>query len=204
MDAIKQGLRAYYEAEAAQGSRTALPDRRQALVAEFIALLHHEHRRSVVDFGSGPGLDGERFVAGGLAYLGVDLSVGNARLARKKGLTVVPADLSALPFVRHSLDAGWSMSTLMHLPEEQVSEAVHAMRAALAPGAPMCIGLWGGEFGDVMSEHGLEDHQRFFSLRTFERNAALISVAGRIEWSTTMTFDQGDWSYQLFRLRTFP
>ena len=202
MDDPKPDLRAYYEAEVETRVRPLLSSRRAALADEFARFLSGEGRSSIVDFGSGPGRDGERFASAGLSYLGVDLAFGNAVLAKELGVTVLQADLLAPPFRRHSFEGGWSMSTLMHFREQDVRQAVVELAGLLRPGSPMLIGMWGGEGGDVVSEMGVPGHRRYFGLRSQEQNAALLaSRSNEIEWSAVWEFGESEWEYHLFRLR---
>lgn len=204
MDDVGRDLLAYYEEEARLGIRTDPSERRIALLEDFVALAVGEGRRSVVEFGAGPGLDGVRFGAAGLAYAGINLAHGNAVLAAARGTCVVQADLTAPPFPPRSFDAAWSMSTLMHVPATDTARALAAMTAVLRPGAPFLVGLWGadhGHHGDLVSERGVAGQRRLFSVRPFAANAALIGEAASIEWSTRWDFGPDEWSYHVFRLR---
>jgi len=178
-----------------------LSERRVAVVDEFLSLMQAERRRSVVEFGAGPGLDGARFVDAGHRYVGVDLAHGNALLAAERNVTVVQADIAALPFAPGAFDAGWSMSTLMHVPEADVSATVSELVRLLRPGAPLFVGLWGGDQGQIVSEQGVDGQRRMFSLRSPGRNRELLAASAPIEWSTTWDLGPDHWSYQLFRLR---
>ncbi len=202
VEATVRDLRSYYEAEAEQRVRGTLRGRRVGLVADFIRVLEREGRRSVIDVGAGPGLDGEHFVAAGMEYVGIDLALGNARLAAERGVTVLHADLRALPFREHAFQAAWSMSTLMHLSAESVGVAVRQMADVLEPGSPMVVGVWGGDHGDVVSENGIPGQRRLFSLRSLDQNAALLASGGTIESTTTWDLGDDEWEYQLFRLRS--
>lgn len=116
MDSVQQSLRAYYEEEARLRLRKPVTGRRVELRDEFLTLLRAEGRRSVVDFGAGPGRDGEALVIEGLDYVGLDLANANGVLAAERGITVVQGSVDAPPIRAESFDAGWSMSTLMHIP----------------------------------------------------------------------------------------
>lgn len=204
VDESGRDLRCYYEAEAEQRVRRTLLGRRVGLVADFIRELESEGRRSVIDIGAGPGLDGEQFVAAGMEYVGVDLALGNARLAAERGVTVLQADLCALPVRHDAFHAAWSMSTLMHLPAERVGKAVRQIADVLQPGSPIVVGVWGGDHGDVVSEKGIPGQRRLFSLRSLDRNAALLANGGKIESTTTWDFGDDAWEYQVFRIRSAP
>src|SRR5215218_5776503 len=144
MDAGQAELRSYYEEEARSRRRTPPTGPRLGVRDAFVALLHAERRRSIVDFGAGPGQDGEAFAAAGLDFVGLDLAHANAVLAAERGMRVVQGSISAPPFRDGSFDAGWSMSTLMHHREDEIPATLSAMTAVLRPGAPFLVGVWGG------------------------------------------------------------
>lgn len=201
MDAAQRDLRAYYEDEARLRLRKPVTGRRVELREAFLALLHAERRRSVLDFGAGPGRDGEAFVAAGLEFVGLDLAHANGTLAAERGVTVVQGSVGTPPFRTASFDAGWSMSTLMHIPEDQIPETLSAMTAPLRPGAPLFVGVWGGGQGDVVGEFGIAGHQRLFSLRPFDVNLTLFAACGSIEHASNWDLGADEWQYQVFQLR---
>ena len=200
-DPIRSELREFYEGEAAARSRGPASGRRVEMRSDFIALLRAERRHTVLDIGAGPGTDAHAFTAAGLRYVGLDLATGNARLARDRGHDVVPASLFEPPFRPASFDAGWSMSTLMHVP---VDEFHTAMRSALAPlrgGAPFAIGLRGGperEFRSPPDEHG---RRRLFSLRPARMNRAMLAEHGTVEQWQEWAAGPADWEYHACVLR---
>ena len=140
-------LRRYYETEAELRRRRGPVRRglRREVRAEFLDLLAAERRHSVLELGAGPGRDGEAFAAAGHHHVGLDLAHGNGRLAAEVGLTVVQASITAAPVRPGSFDAGWSMSTLMHLPPFDAGVALGELVGALRPGSPAVLGQWGRE-----------------------------------------------------------
>lgn len=195
-------LRSYYEREAELGLRGAVGPNRVQARNDFIQLLNREGRCHVVDFGAGPGRDLDGFVEAGLGCVGLDLAFGNARLAAKRGLQVITGSIAAPPFRPGSFDAGVSMSTLMHVPEEHAAEVAAAMARSLQANAPLMVGLWGGTRRDEISTTQIEGEQRLFSLRPLEMNRELLSSAGSIEHSETWEIGPDGWEYQLFLVRT--
>ena len=110
------------------------------------------------------------------------------------------SDLSTLQNL-DSFDAGWSMSTLMHVPESEVEVVVTRMVRPLRAGAPLMVGLWGGERRDEIDTTRLPGERRLFSLRPFERNAELLSAAGSIETSEIRGTSPEGWEYHTFLIR---
>lgn len=194
-------LRSYYEEEARRGLRKELVGRRVSERNDFIALLRDEARASMLDFGAGPGGDVGGFVDAGLTCVGLDLALGNGQLAAKKGLTVVQASIAAPPIRPASFQAGWSMSTLMHVPDDQVPATVVAMAASLEPGAPLFVGQWGGGLGVQIDDHNIDGEQRLFSLRSFAKNRELLEAVGHIERAEVWPIGDDAWEYHLVLVR---
>ncbi|WP_040492689.1 class I SAM-dependent methyltransferase [Ilumatobacter nonamiensis] len=201
-DPATRELRAYYEHEAVARSRGAAAGRRIDAVEAFAVLLAAEGRGSVLDVGAGPATDAGAFTDRSIRYIGVDLAVGNGIVARERGHDVVAGSMFDLPFRPDSFDAGWSMSTLMHVPASDVGRVMREILRPLVVGAPIGIGVWGGPGRDLWSEPDDSGARRLFSLRTASRNRALLEEYGSIEhWEAWDTGPDG-WEYHFAILRT--
>lgn len=195
-------LLAYYEHEARQRRRGPLRGRRIGLRNEFLALLDREGRRTVVDYGAGPGLDGRAFQDAGHRFVGVDLANGNCRLAAEVDVIVVQGSVLALPFRPASFDAGWSCSTLMHLVDADVAPAAAEMTRALRPGAPLLVALWGSEAERlVVEDDGQPGSRRSFHLRSFDHNRQLLGHWAAVESASRWEAVADGSDYHVFRLR---
>ena len=192
----------YYEKEARLRQRGRPRDARVRLRAEFIELLHAEGRPTVVDFGAGPGQDGDGFEEAGIAYVGLDLAHGNGVLAAERGIVTIQGSIVAVPFGPASFAAAWSMSTLMHLDEADASTAVASMAASLTPGAPFLLGMWGcEEEASLMQSDGVPGATRPFHVRTFEHNRTLLAEHGDLDRADSWVGASGDWDYHVLQLR---
>lgn len=198
---IELELRSYYEREAELQTRTELRGFRVGVREEFVRLLSSEQRRSVIDLGSGPGLDGAGFAEAGIHYVGLDLARGNGVLAARSGLSVVQGSIARPPFRPRCFDAGWSMSTFMHVPADEAGEVAAALVDPLRPGAPLLVGLWGGIDRDEIDDTRIEGERRLFSLRSVEHNRRLLEAAGVIERHSTRDVGPDGWEYQIFLIR---
>ncbi|MGH9232503.1 MAG: class I SAM-dependent methyltransferase [Acidimicrobiales bacterium] len=74
----------------------------------------------MLEVGIGPGRDSVTFVARGIRVVGIDLSLEHARRARATGAEAIVATVRRLPFGDDSFTALWTMSTLMHVPNEAI------------------------------------------------------------------------------------
>ena len=201
MDRLEADLAAYYDQEAAERAERDLQPRRVEQRTAFLDLLVAEARRKVVEVGTGPGVDARAFLARGLAVSGVDLSPEHVRLAREAGVDAVVGSVLDLPYADGSFDAGWTMSTLLHVPDRQLDAALAETVRVLAPGAPLAVGVWGGPDWEGPSEQDRFQPPRFFSLRSHQRwRAALERHARVVEWDT-WTPDGQSWTYQWAVLR---
>ncbi len=167
----------------------------------FTETIRAEGRRSVLDVGAGPATDARPFLDASIDYVGIDLAVANAMLAAEAGATVVAASLFDLPFPDATFESGWSMSTLMHVPADQVDDAMRSICRVLVPGAPLMIGQWGGSLGDIESEHTVPGLPRLFSLRTANRNREMLECHGKIEQWEVRDAGADGWEYQAAVLR---
>ncbi|HET9946049.1 MAG TPA: class I SAM-dependent methyltransferase, partial [Actinomycetes bacterium] len=117
MNPLEADLAAYYDQEAGERAERDLQPRRVEHRAAFLDLLAAEGRRTLVEIGTGPGVDARAFLAEGLAVSGVDLSPEHVRRAREAGVDAVVGSVLDLPYADGSFDAGWTMSTLLHVPD---------------------------------------------------------------------------------------
>jgi hypothetical protein len=200
---IEHALQTYYDNEAAAGARAAMGSRgrRDDLRAAFVAQLVTEQRVNVVEVGSGPGTDAAAFLEAGVNYSGFDVAVGNSQVAQQAGLRIVPGSLFAPPFRRGAFDAGWTMSTLLHVPDARFDAAMEATILLLQPGSPLAIGLWGGIDREFTNDTDHFDPPRFFSLRSDERVQVMLERFGEIESFESWPNHRSDWSYQFIVLR---
>jgi SAM-dependent methyltransferase len=196
-------LVAYYDAEVRERADRPLPSDRLAQRDAFVAQLKDEGLERVLEIGSGPGRDGEAFVAAGLTYTGVDLAPESVNACRAVGLDAHVASVLELPFEDAAFDAGWTMSTLLHIANEDLPAALAEIVRVLRPGSPLAIGLWGDE---LVREHSWDDDRdfgppRFFSIRTDDVLREELAKHATIEQWTTWEVG-GPMHYQWVLLRT--
>ena len=175
-DSGEDRLTTFYNQRAVLHPEHPLTPQRAEQRELFIARLKAEGRHGVLEIGTGPGLDGLKFVQAGIYYTGVDLSEGNVRIATAKGLNVSVASARNLPFADGAFPALWSMSTLLHIPNRDIDDVVRELVRVAEPGAPIAVGLWSGEDEEVLNPEDQIQPRRFFSRRS---DAALRQIFGR-------------------------
>jgi SAM-dependent methyltransferase len=201
VDELERRLADYYDREGRARAAMPIGPHRVEQRRAFVELLLGERRQRLIDVGSGPGRDTLLFAAKGFTAMAVDRSRGHCQLAAAAGLLAVQATLLALPFPPATFDAGWSMSTLVHVPDNRWDVALASITTVLKPGAPLAIGLWGGL--DDERWHPPRDGLpgRFFSLRAHDRAKAMLRRHGEVESFLTWSEGRRDWEYQFAVLR---
>lgn len=204
MDPIESGLRTYYEEESLRRLRPVHGERRRVLAERTAHRFAVDGVDDVLDLGAGPASDHVAFGQSGIRYVGVDLAVGNARLAAEAAQVVVPATLFRLPFATAAFAAGWSMSTLQHVPDDRIDEALVEFVRVLRPGAPVVLGLWGGRDEVIDSEFSTTGITlpRHFTLRSHDRIREMLGRHLTIESDETWRRGAADWEYHVAVART--
>ncbi|MEV0247368.1 class I SAM-dependent methyltransferase [Nocardia sp. NPDC050712] len=195
-------LIAYYDNEIRERAARELPPPRLLRRAEYLELLRREDIADMLEIGCGPGRDGIAFADAGLAYTGVDLAPESVATARALGLDARQASVLQLPFEDASFGAGWTMSTLLHIADTDLDEALSEILRVLRPGAPLAIGLWGDQHGSEQQWDNDSGHgpARFFSIRTDAALQAVLKRHGTLEqWRTWSGAES--WHYQWAVLR---
>lgn len=193
---VAADLKAFYDAEMPARATRPLGEERAAHVAEFADLAARTGRRSVLEVGCGAGRDGRLLREAGLAYVGLDLSTQATRTCRALGLPVVEGSATGLPFAAASLDAAWSMSTLMHLPEDGFARAVEELRRVVRPGGLVEVGVWGHTAdGERISPDG-----RYFRHRTDETLRRELARLGALRAFATWDWFEDGGHYQWARV----
>lgn len=102
--------------------------------------------RLVLDVGCGTGRFAEVASRWGARVVGIDLSsaaeVAARNLADRRSVTIVQADIFALPFAPESFDFIYSIGVLHHTPN--CEQAFKALPYYLKPGGSIAIWLYGG------------------------------------------------------------
>ena len=121
----------WYENDRHQGYHAMLDD------LEFDLLTPYLPGASVLEVGCGTGLILERCVGQARQAVGVDLSVGMLEHAVGRGLDVVQADATALPFASDTFDLAYSFKVLAHVHD--IAQALAEIARVTRPGGMMIL-----------------------------------------------------------------
>jgi SAM-dependent methyltransferase len=194
--AVEADLVAYYDGEEGRANNP-LDSQRVAAREAFLVTLPASSR--VLELGSGPGRDAAGFVGSGHRYVALDLSFEHCRRCRiGTGAPAVRASVRQLPVRDGALDAVWTMSTLMHVPEGATEGVLAEIHRVLAPGGVLAVGVWGGIDDERTNDKDMETGRppRLFNHRTDERWRPMLEAVGTVETYDVWRYDWGDLTYQ--------
>jgi ubiquinone/menaquinone biosynthesis C-methylase UbiE len=180
---LETELAQFYDLQAPERAAREHDPRRVQRRDDFVELLRSEGRESILEIGTGTGQDSFALQESGLVVVGIDLSAENVGHCRERGIDARQGSLFEMPFGDSTFDAAWTMSTLLHVPNARLDEALIEITRVLRPGTPVAIGLWGGpdsEHHQHRSRDGIEV-TRFFSWRSDARLRSLLEPHGTIE-----------------------
>lgn len=172
---FKEALVAFYDAQASEREQRGLREGRADLRDRFFQRLWDEGRGTLIDLGAGPGHDAVAFSREGIQVTAIDLSAQHVALCRAKGVEARVGDFYTLDFPADSFQAGWAMSSLLHVPNRDLDAVFGEILRVLCPDAPLAIGLWGGIDREGIWEDDIAEPRRFFSLRSDDHLRVLLS-----------------------------
>ena len=189
---FKPDLVRSYDNDAPERDGRTLPDERVALRETYIELLHREGRSRLIEFGAGAGQDAAALVEAGLDVLAMDLSPENVERCLGRGVEARVGDFYDLDIQDGAFEAGWAMSSLLHVPDADLDRVLEEISRVLSPGSPVAIGLWGGGDWEGVFESDWADPPRFFSWRSDERLQRMLSVHFELEQFETRMHREWD------------
>jgi SAM-dependent methyltransferase len=144
-----------------------------AALDKLLALLPPE--ATILDAGCGPGHHAGHLAGRGHRVIGVDLSEGMLRVARRmvRSVPFVRMDARALTFPPRTFDAVWCAAMALHVPREGMLRLLRGFRRVLLPTGILGVNVQIGRRSEVVT---CGDDLRFFEY--YHQGA---EVAGQIE-----------------------
>lgn len=143
---FKQQLKIAYNKDAKR--RDGLADKRDQWKLEtrqqFIDLLKSQNGKSILELGSGAGLDAKFFKDCGFDVLATDLSSEMVKMCCKRGLEAKVVDLYYLETLGKTFDAVFSMNVLLHVPKNDINNVLDGIYKILNSGGLFFYGVYGG------------------------------------------------------------
>lgn len=168
---FKQQLKTAYDKDAlrrdsAEGKRDQWKlDIRQ----QFVDLLKTEGKKTVLELGSGAGLDAKYFQDNGFDVLATDLSDEMIKMCKKRGLEAQSLDLYELASLGKKFDAIFSLNVLLHVPKNDLINVLQGIYEVLNPNGIFFYGVYGGmDEEKVITDKSKMNLPRLFSFLSDE------------------------------------
>lgn len=165
-DDVVRDLRASYDGSVKERDAQVKQQFKLDERAVFLDRLLVAEARSLLEVGAGTGQDAVFFADAGLDVTAVDLSPEMVRKCQEKNLQAFVRDIKHLEFPPESFDAVYTMNCLLHVPNEDLPEALLAIRTVLRPGGLFFVGSWGGQSAEGVHPEDHLEPKRFFSFRS--------------------------------------
>ncbi len=133
---------------------------------------------TILDAGCGPGHHAQRLSSAGHRVLGIDLSDGMLRHARKlvQSIALQKMSLERLDFSAGSFDALWCAAAILHVPRERLARVLAGFRRVLKPGGLLGLNFQVGRASELV-QRGPDN--RFFEYYPDAREIeARLAAAG--------------------------
>ena len=194
-ETLRERLKAAYASMAAEREGRALPAWKLKERLDVLERFRAAGVRSLLDIGSGPGVDAAFFREQGLDVICIDLSEEMVALCRAKGLEAYEMDFTELYFADATFDAVYALNCLLHVPKAEFEGVLLEIRRVLAPGGLFYLGVYGGIASEGVWEDDDYRPKRFFSFHTDAAMRDVVETAFDVD--TFRTIDVGTSSPEL-------
>lgn len=191
-----------YDRQAEQRNTSEIEDWKAIERSEFLALLHSEHKQSLLEIGAGHGRDSKFFQGNGFQVTCIDLSPEMVKLCRQKGLNAHVMDMINVDFADNSFDATYSLNSLLHLPKKELPIVLDNIRKVLKPNGLFFLGVYGGYDFEGIWETDSYNPKRFFSFHSDEKLKQIVTKSFELlSFKRIVTFGDENIHFQSLTLR---
>jgi SAM-dependent methyltransferase len=167
-DKLRDNLRESYDKYAQERESSVMQEWKIGERSIFLSFLQREHKKTLLEIGSGTGRDSRFFQDQGLEIVCIDLSPAMIELCKQKGLTAYVMDIGDIQFPDGSFDAIYSMNSLLHLTKVEFPAVLRRIDMLLKTDGVVYIGVYGGYDHEGIREKDSYIPKRFFSFFTDE------------------------------------
>ncbi|OGD08295.1 hypothetical protein A2397_03635 [Candidatus Amesbacteria bacterium RIFOXYB1_FULL_44_23] len=144
----------------------------------------------VLEIGSGAGKDAAALIALGYDYVGTDASKGLIEVAQKRnpGAKFVNVAVEDLNFGEEKFDGFWTAATLLHIPKDEIDEALGSIKSQLKPGLAGFISMKAGA-----GEREDKETSRWFAYYSQEEFREILERNGFVVAEENTRKGEKDW-----------
>ena len=142
---------------------------------KFAALLVKHNKHTLLELGSGAGIDAKYFVDMGFDVLATDLSSEMVKVCKSRGVNAKVADLYMLEDLGQKFDAVYSMNVLLHVPRSDLSKVLKTISNILNPQGLFYYGVYGGfDSEEEITDNSKMGLPRFFSFLADDTLSSIV------------------------------
>lgn len=142
---------------------------------EFLEILKHERKSTILDIGAGHGRDSKFFKDNDLHVTAVDLSDEMIRLCREKGIEAYELDFNELHKIDKTFDSVWAMNSLLHVEKNYLPQVLQGIKDRLKSTGLFFMGVYGGEDQEGIWDDDFYSPKRYFSFYTDDSIKRIVS-----------------------------
>ena len=129
---------------------------------EFTQFLESLQGKKILDLGCGDGSHALYFKEQGYNVTCIDLSDAMLDLCKQKELHAIKMDIEDLQFSENSFDGIWAVTSLLHVPKQNVPNVLKKLNSILKDKGILYICVKEGQ-GEGMKQYKQENLSRFFA-----------------------------------------
>lgn len=143
----------------------------------FFEEFKKEITENVLDVGSGPGRDALVMQEYGIDVTCLDASESMVKISKARGLKTIKGDFMDMPFANKSFQGVWAYTSLLHIPKDQIDNALDEITRVLKDNGILGLGMIEGETEGYRESSGV-NKPRWFSFYTKEELELLLKNHG--------------------------
>lgn len=145
MDFKQQLKTAYNEDAKRRDSNESKRDQwKLELRQQFAEVLKKENKKTILELGSGAGIDAKFFQDQEFSVLATDLSEEMIKMCKKRGVDAKVIDLYEISSLGQKFDAIYSLNVLLHVPKKDLGKILKTIHEALNNDGVFFYGVYGG------------------------------------------------------------
>ena len=176
MDKSKQAVLVYNKIAQSYSKKFQKPS---DYIEDFLKLIPKGGK--ILDVGCGVGVDAGYMYSKGFKVVGIDLSKGMLKIAKKRfpNVDFKLMDLREIRFAPNSFDGVIASFSLIHIPKDDVLGVLHKIHQILKNGGIVYIGVQKGKSKEVFIDEPLKPGEKLFvNVFSFEEIKELLLKSG--------------------------
>jgi ubiquinone/menaquinone biosynthesis C-methylase UbiE len=201
MSETKEELAKSYDQDALRRSQSNSSEWKIRERKNFMDMLLHEDKKTLLEIGAGTGKDAKVFSDHGYELTCIDLSQEMIRFCKEQGLNAKVMDFYDLDFTDNYFDAVYALNCLLHVPNHEIEKVLMEINRVLKPDGIFYLGIYGGEDSEGIWENDWCDPKRFFAFRSDATIQSIVKKYFDLMYFKIVPLEKGNPHFQSLILR---